>query len=123
VLRVDMNAVMAPAIRDPWGSRLVATEALSATTTVQPNCKPGCAWFVVQNNRVAHSIIEGALNVIRGETIESDSAVGRDRCAGHIQGACEAAARVVIRDDDLVGIIRVSRRVCLGLRNIRRGLG
>ena len=123
VLRVAMNAVMAPAIRIPWGSRLVATEALSATTAVQPNGKPGCRWLVVQNNRVAQSIIEGALPIIRGETIESESAVGRDRCTGHIDGACEAAARVVIGDDDLVGIIRVGRGVCLGLRDIRRGLG
>ena len=72
-----MNAVMAPAIRVPWGSRLVATEALTATTPSSQILNQVAGWLVVQNNRVAHSIVEGALTVILGETIESESAVGR----------------------------------------------
>ena len=43
--------------------------------------------------------------------------------AGDIDGIDVAASRVVVGNDDLVGVIRVSPSECLRLGNVGRGLG
>ena len=118
-----MNAVMGPAIRVPGSGGLVPAEALSATASIEPDCEPSGAWLVVENNRVAKGIVEGALTIGPSEAGKGGAAVGGDRCAGDIDGARVAAAGIVVGYHNLVGVIRVSRSECLRLGNVGRGLG
>ena len=83
---------MSPAIRVRRSGRLIAAQALTAAASVEPDGKPGASWAIVQNNGVAHGIGEGALTAGGGEAGESGAAVGRDRCAGDVNGADVAAA-------------------------------
>ena len=55
-------------------------------------------------------LAEGALTAGGGDAGEGSAAVGGNRCAGDVDGAGVAASRVVVGDDNLLGVIRVSRR-------------
>jgi hypothetical protein len=118
-----MNAKMGPVVRVPWSRRLVATKPLSAARSVKPDREPGAAWLVVENNRIAQRSVEWALTIRPGKTIKAQTAVGRDRCTGDVDGVGVPASRVVVCDNNLVWVIRVSRSERLGLSDVRRGLG
>src|SRR5206468_3421481 len=96
-----VNAEMGPAIWVPRSGGLVAPKAPTAATSVDPDREPGAGWFVVQNNRVAKGIVEGALTVSLGHAGEGGAAVGGDRCAGDVDGVGVAASRVVVGDNNL----------------------
>src|SRR5207249_2738894 len=80
------------------------------------------SWLVVQNNGVAKGIGERALAGGGGEAGEGNAAVSGDRCAGDVDRGGEAASRVVVADEYLVGVIWVTRSECLRLGNVRRSL-
>src|SRR5207253_9440767 len=65
------SAEMSPAIRVVGRGGLVAAKTLTAARGIQPNRNPIARWLVVQNNRIAKGIVEGALTVRFGETGES----------------------------------------------------
>src|SRR5206468_9335838 len=116
------NTEVGPAIRIPGSGGFVAPEALTAAGCVQPHGKPGLAWLVVQNHRIALRTSKGALTAGGGEAVKSGATVGGDRCAGDIDRAGVAASRVIVGHNDLLGIIRVNRSECLRLHDIGRGL-
>src|SRR4029077_778002 len=93
-----------------------------ATAQIEPNGVPSAGWFIVQNNGVAQGIVEGALTIGLGEAGEGGAAVGGDRCAGDVDGTGPAASGVVVADNDLAGVIWVTRTECLRLGNVGRGL-
>src|SRR5216684_1996892 len=115
-----MNAVMGPAIRVRRSGGLVPAKTPTAAARVNPGGIPSAGWLVVQNNGVAKSVGEGALTVGLGEAGEGGAPVGGDRCAGDVVAG--GASRVVVGDDDLVGVIWVSRSECLRLGNVGRSL-
>src|ERR1044071_1278991 len=121
VLTVAVNAIMGPASRAHGISGLVPTKALTAAATVKPDGEPCSGRAVVQNNGVAKGIGKGALVAGRSDAGEGVSPIGGDRYTGEIAGG--GASRIVVRDDDLVGIIWVSGSVRLRLDNVRRCLG
>jgi hypothetical protein len=113
---------MGPASRVRGIGGLVTTEALATATPIKPHGEPGGGGAIVQNNRVAQSIGEGALTVGTGDAGEGSAAVGGDRRARYVDGTGIAASRVVVGDHNLLRVIRVSPSECLGLDNIGRGL-
>ena len=110
---------MGPATRVPGCCRFVSAETLAAARRIQPDRKPSAAWSVIQNNRVAKSVRERA----RCETCEGGAAISRDRCAGDVDGTCIAASRVIIGNNDLVGVIGISRGECFRLCDVGGRLG
>ena len=70
VLRVRVNAVMGPAIRIPRSRGLIAAKALTSAATIEPDSKPIPGWLVVQNNRVAHRVLEWPLTGRLGQARE-----------------------------------------------------
>src|SRR6266496_319649 len=111
---VDNAVVMYPAGRRrvPRSGRLVTAQA--AAGQVGPDRVPSAAVAAVENDWAATGIGEGTLTVV-GEAGKGGAAVGGDRCPGTVG---VGASRVVVSDDDLVGVIRVSRRECRRLGNI-----
>src|SRR5215208_5645 len=91
VRRVVMNAEMGPASGVRGIGGLVATEALTAASPVQPHGKPGGDSPIVQNNRVAKSIGEGTLTAGGGEAVKSGATVSGNRTAGDVDGSGVAA--------------------------------
>ena len=59
---------------------------------------------LVQNNRVAQSIGEGALTAGVGDAVESGATVSGNRTAGDVDGTGVAASGVVVGDNDLLGL-------------------
>ena len=108
---------MGPASRESPIGGLVPADALSAAARVEENCKPSAGRFVVQSNGVAKGIGEGALPLaavrrvkVVPPSVENDAPemlIGLRRVRG-----------IVVGDDDLVGVIRVGRGVCLRLGNV-----
>ena len=92
VLRAAVNAEMGPASRVRGSGGLVSTEALTAAGPIEPDGEPGGGGAIVQNNRVAHGIGEGALTAGGGDAGEGSAAVGGDRCAGDIDRTGVAAS-------------------------------
>src|SRR6266478_3651190 len=92
VTGAGVNAEMGPAIRVPWRGGLVAAVALTAAAAVQPDGIPGAVVALIQNDRVADGIGEGALPAASGEPGEGGTAVGGHRCSGDVNGAHVAAA-------------------------------
>ena len=131
VTAAAVDAVMGPAMGIGGSGGVVATHAATAAPRIDPNGEKLAGWLVVQNNGVALGTSKGALtddgaassDVRTGEAIESQAAVGGDRHGGDIDGGGIAASRIVVRHQNLVGIIRVRYSVCLGLGNIGKGLG
>src|SRR4029453_17802902 len=113
---------MGPAIRIRRSSRLIPAEALTAAASVEPDAEPRAAWLVVQNNRIAKRIIEGALTACLGQARKRCTAIGRYRSAGDVDGGGVAASRVVVGHANLVGVIGIRRGECLRLGNIGRVL-
>ena len=83
---------MGPAIRVPWRGGLVTPKALTAAAAIEPDGIPSSVVALIQDNRVADGIGEGPLTAASGKPGESGAAVGRDRCAGDVDGADVAAA-------------------------------
>ena len=84
VVVVAVNTIMAPAIGVPRSRRLVSSKALPAATTIEPDSEPSGRWLIVQDNRVAHGIVEWTLTARLRQASECCTAVGGDRCAGNI---------------------------------------
>ena len=87
-----MSAEMGPAIRVPGSGGLVPAETVTAAAAIEPDGEPGAGWAVVENNRVAERIIEGALTVRPSEPGEGGASIGGDRCAGDVDGGEVAAS-------------------------------
>ena len=83
---------MGPASRIRGIGGLVSTQALTAAGRIQPHGEPGGGGAIVQNNRVAQSIGEGALTAGGGDAGKGGAAVGGDRCAGDVDGTGVAAS-------------------------------
>ena len=113
VLGVVMNAEMGPASRVRGIGGLVAAEALTAAGRIEPDGEPGGVSAIVQKNRVALGTGKGALTAGVGDAGEGSAAVGGDRCAGYVDRTLIAASRVVVGDDNLLRVIRVSPGECL----------
>src|SRR5262249_29896384 len=79
VLVVIVNAIMSPAIRAPRRGGLVSAETLAAAAHIEPDGKPSAGWAVVQNNRIAHGVGEGALAAGDGKAGEGVAAISGDR--------------------------------------------
>src|SRR5207249_12020533 len=100
----------------------VPAQAPAAAAPVDKDREPSLAWLVVQNNRVAAGLVEGAATAGLGEAGEGGAAVRGDRCAGDVVGGGPASGGVV-GDDDVVGVSWVSRPVCLRLGSVYAGVG
>jgi|SRR5213080_4136070 len=94
--------------RVPGSGGLVTAQARTATDRVEPDRVPRAAVPAEYNDWVAACIGKGALTVV-GQAGKGGAAVGRDRCAGNVDGVGVAASRVVVSDNDLVEVIRVRR--------------
>src|SRR5690242_12744672 len=101
-----MHAEMGPAVWILRSAGLVTAKS-AGSRPIQPNGKPSLGRPVVQNYWIAKGIVEGTLSVRFGQARESETAVGRDRCAGNIDGVKITTSRVVVRHNNLVGVIRV----------------
>src|SRR4249919_729726 len=110
---------MGPAIWVLRSGRLVPAQR-AARVRIYPDREPSLRRLVVQNNRIAKGIGEGAAATTVEDSVESQSAVGGGRYRGEIVVA--RAFGIVERHNDLVGVIWVSRSVCLRLNDVRRGL-
>ena len=77
---------MSPAIRVVGRGGTVAAEALTTARSIQPDSNPVAGRLVVQNDRIAKGIVEGALAVRFGKAGESITSIGGDRCAGNVDG-------------------------------------
>src|SRR6476660_4571188 len=110
---------MGPAIWILRSARLVPAQR-AARVPIQPYREPSLGRLVIQNNRITKGIGEGAATTTVEDSVESQSAVGGGRYRGEI--VVGRAFGIVERHNDLVGVIRVSRSVCLRLNDVRRGL-
>ena len=110
---------MSPAIWIVRSRGLVSAQG-AAPIRIQPHRKPRAGRLVVESNRIAKGIGKGAATAAIGHPGEGQSAVGGNRQARVVVAV--RASGVVVRDQYLVGVIRVSPSVCLRLNNVRSGL-
>ena len=108
-----MNAEMGPASRVRGIGGLVAAQALTAAGRIEPDGEPGGVSAIVQSNRVALGTSKGALTAGIGNAGEGSAAVGGDRHTGYVNRILIAASRVVVGDNNLLRVIRVSPGECL----------
>jgi hypothetical protein len=113
VLGVVMNAEMGPASRVRGIGGLVAAQALTAAGRIEPDGEPGGVSAIVQKNRVALGTSKGALTAGVGDAGEGSAAVGGYRRTGYVNRILIAASRVVVGDNNLLRVIRVSPGECL----------
>src|SRR4029077_19640100 len=118
----SMNTVMGPASGVRGISGLVAAKALHAALEVDPDREPGAAGALIQNDRVANGIREGALTVGASNAGKRVAAVEGDRCARNVDRVGVATSRVVVGDHDLLEVIWISCNECLRLGNMGIGL-
>src|SRR5262249_13128433 len=110
---------MGPAIWIRRIGRLVAAQR-AAPVPIQPDRKPRLRRLVIQNNRVAKGVGKRTLTTGVGDTGEGQAAVGGTRYARELVDC--GTSRVIESYANLIGVIWVSRTVCLGLNNVWRGL-
>src|SRR5215510_2242570 len=103
--------IMDPAIRVPRCAGLVAAQATAALTVEDPDREPLPAYLVIENNGVTQGIVEGALTVGPGKAGEGQTAVGRGRCTGDVDGIGIDPSRVVEGHHYHIGVIGVGRSV------------
>src|SRR5439155_23689226 len=109
---------MGPAIRVRGSGGLVTAEALGAAARVEPDGEPGAGRAVVENNGVPLSTGEGTLAAGVGQASEGRAPIGGHRCAGDVDRTIVAATLVVVGDDHLVRVVRVSPSECLRLGKV-----
>src|SRR5438132_7716770 len=78
----------------------------AAAVPIQPHRKPRLGRLVIQNNRVAKGIGKRTLTATGGDASKGDAAVSGTRYAREMVDCC--ASRVIKRDTNLVGVIRLS---------------
>ena len=83
---------MGPAIRIPRSRGLIAAKALTSAATIEPDSKPIPGWLVVQNNRVAHRVLEWPLTGRLGQARERRAAVSGNRRSGDVDRVGVAAS-------------------------------
>src|SRR6266498_4160795 len=65
-----VNTEMSPSSLVISGGGLIAAQAMTTAAPIQPDREPGGRRLVVQNNRIAKGVVEGALTVGLGEPRE-----------------------------------------------------
>jgi hypothetical protein len=83
---------MGPAIRIVRSGGAVAADALTAAPPIKPRSHPSAGRFVVQNNRVAKGIVEGALTVSLSQARKRCATVCGDRRSGDVDRVGIAAS-------------------------------
>ena len=86
------SAEMSPAIRIIRRGGLVSAKTLTAARAIEPDCNPSARRLVVENNRVAKGVVEGALAIGLRKAGKGSAAIGGNRCAGNVDGVKVAAA-------------------------------
>ena len=86
------SAEMGPAIRVLGSCGLISAQALTAAGAIQPDRNPSAGRLVVENNRVAKGVVEGALAIGLRKAGKGSAAIGGNRCAGNVDGVKVAAA-------------------------------
>ena len=86
------NAEMRPAIWILRSGGLIPAKTLTTARTIQPHREPSAGRLVVQKNRVAKGVVEGALTIGLGKAGKGSAAVRGERCARDVDRVKVAAA-------------------------------
>src|SRR5262249_31829606 len=119
IVQAAVDAEMGPAIRIPGSSRPIPAQ--TAAAAVEPHCKPRLRRLVIQNNW-ATGISEGALAASVRKSGEGVATVSGDGCSGTGHRGGVSTTCVVVRNDNLSGIIRISRTKRCGLSDVWKSL-
>src|SRR5689334_8898631 len=98
---------------DSTVSGLPGTDALSATACSQKNCEETAGRLVVESNRIAEVRPVATGEGTRVQASESGASVTGVRGTRVIG---RGRPGIIVRDNDLVGVVGVGQRVCFGLR-------
>ena len=121
VAAAGVNAKMGPAI---WVRRiggLVSAQG-AARVAIEPDSKPSPDGLLYRTTGSPKVLAKRTLTAGIGHTGESRATVLGNRQPGDDQWTAVDASGIVVRDQDLVGVIRVGPSECLRLSNVRRGL-
>src|SRR4029453_768403 len=86
IATIVMSTKMRPAIRARWRGRLVSPQPLTPQGAVEPHRNPGAGRLVIQSNRITESVFKRTLAAGLGEPGKGGAAIGRNRCAGYVDG-------------------------------------
>src|SRR6185437_14918352 len=113
VREVVMNAKVRPAIGIRRSGGLIAAQTLTTAACVEKDGKKGAAGTVIKNHRVAEGVRKRALTIALGKAGKGGTAIGGNRRSGDVDRIGGDTPRIVVRDDDYIGIIGTSRNESL----------